>query len=213
MDLRLRTRPSAAPSKNAAVAAGVALVEVSGELDLHSAPQLRAELGRALENNASPRIVVDLAGVTFLDSTGVGVLVGALKRAREAQGALLICGAQTRVRRVFQITGLIGALPLFDTREAAFATFDDETAADAPAATTTATASAPTANAPTANAPTASAPTASAPTASAPTASAPTANAPTANAPTASAPTANAPTASAPTAQFSGAMISAGEAQ
>lgn len=121
MDLRLRTRPSAAPSKN------VALVEVAGELDLHSAPQLRAELGRAIEDKEveSPRIVVDLAGVTFLDSTGVGVLVGALKRAREAQGALHFCGAQPRVRRVFEITGLIGALPLFATRDEAFAAFDE----------------------------------------------------------------------------------------
>ena len=125
MDLRLRTRPSAAPSKS------VAVVEVAGELDLHSAPQLRAELNRALENNAPPRIVVDLMGVTFLDSTGVGVLVGALKRAREAQGALHFCGAQSRVRRVFEITGLIGALPLFVTRDEAFAAFDSD-AADAP---------------------------------------------------------------------------------
>ena len=130
MDLRLRTRPSAAPSKS------VAVVEVAGELDLHSAPQLRAELNRALENNASPRIVVDLAGVTFLDSTGVGVLVGALKRAREAQGALYFCGAQTRVRRVFEITGLIGALPLFVTRDEALAAFEAEAAPEAPNAAT-----------------------------------------------------------------------------
>ena len=120
MDLRLRTRPSAAPSKS------VALVEVAGELDLHSAPQLRAELSRAIESNAPPHIVVDLAGVTFLDSTGVGVLVGALKRASEAQGALHFCSAQKRVRRVFEITGLIGALPLFTTREEAFAAFEEE---------------------------------------------------------------------------------------
>ena len=136
MDLRLRTRPSAAPSKS------VALVEVAGELDLHSAPQLRAELGRAIESHAMPRIVVDLAGVTFLDSTGVGVLVGALKKAREAQGALHFCGAQTRVRRVFEITGLIGALPLFSTRDEALAAFG-ESEAEAPETAPGATVSAP----------------------------------------------------------------------
>ena len=95
------------------------VVEVAGELDLHSAPQLRAEVGRAIEQGGAPLLVVDLSGVTFLDSTGVGVLVGALKRAREAGGALHFCGAQPRVRRVFEITGLIGALPLFATREEA----------------------------------------------------------------------------------------------
>ncbi len=127
MDLRLRTRPFSAQTER------VMVVEVAGELDLHSAPQLRAEVGRALENNV-PRIVIDLAGVTFLDSTGVGVLVGALKRARAATGALNFCGAQPRVRRVFEITGLLGALPLFDTRDQACAALeiqaDLETQAD-----------------------------------------------------------------------------------
>lgn len=123
MDLRLRTRPSGAATAGQSESATV--VEVAGELDLHSAPQLRAELVRAVENNASPpRVVVDLSGVTFLDSTGVGVLVGALKRARQANGSLHFCGAQPRVRRVFEITGLIGALPLFSTRGEALDAFD-----------------------------------------------------------------------------------------
>lgn len=117
MDLRLRTRHAVASSESATV------IEVAGELDLHCAPQLRAEIGRALEASAPPHIIVDLTGVTFLDSTGVGVLVGALKRAREAEGALYFCGAQSRVRRVFEITGLIGALPLFATRNEALEAF------------------------------------------------------------------------------------------
>ncbi len=125
MDLSLRTRlPVAQSARESAARDDATLVEVAGELDLQSAPQLRADLARAIENHAPPRIIVDLGGVSFLDSTGVGVLVGALKRAREAGGALHFCGAQTRVRRVFEITGLIGALPLYDTREAASAAFD-----------------------------------------------------------------------------------------
>lgn len=108
MDLRLRTRPLN----------DITVVEVGGEIDLHSAPQLRAELIKAGEGTA-PRVIVDLTGVTFIDSTGIGVLVGALKRVREAQGTLVFCGAQSRVRRVFEITGLMRALPLFETRVAA----------------------------------------------------------------------------------------------
>lgn len=111
MDLRLRSRPAPGQSE-------VTVIEVAGELDLHSAPGLRAELARAAEATA-PRLAVDLSGVTFLDSTGVGVLVGALKRTRQAAGEMAICGAQARVRRVFEITGLIGALPLFATRDEA----------------------------------------------------------------------------------------------
>ena len=116
MDLRLRTRAAGGNSD-------VSVVEVAGELDLHSAPQLRAELMRALDVSPAAHLVLDLSGVNFLDSTGVGVLVGALKRAREAGGDLYLCGAQKRVLRVFEITGLVGALPLFATREAALEAF------------------------------------------------------------------------------------------
>ncbi len=113
MDLRLRTRPT--PDQGQ-----VTVIEVAGELDLHAAPGLRDELARATQA-LSPRVIVDLGGVTFIDSTGVGVLVGALKRARQAGGQLAFCGAQKRVRRVFEITGLIGALPLFEARDEAIA--------------------------------------------------------------------------------------------
>lgn len=135
MDLRLRTRPAASYAREG-IREGATVVEVAGELDLHSAPQLRAELTRALENSVPPRVIVDLSGVNFIDSTGVGVLIGALKRAREADGKLLFCNPQPRVCRVFEITGLVGALPLFSTREAALAAFDSSGApsAEAPAA-------------------------------------------------------------------------------
>jgi anti-sigma B factor antagonist len=115
MDLRLRVRTQSETT----------VVEVSGEIDLHSAPQLRAELLKVGEV-AKPRYVIDLNEVSFIDSTGIGVLVGALKRAREKAGNLHFCGAQSRVKRVFESTGLMRALPLFDSREAAIAAFEGE---------------------------------------------------------------------------------------
>jgi anti-sigma B factor antagonist len=120
MDLRLRVRQIGA----------AALVEIGGEIDLHSAPQLRAALLKAGEGEA-PRLVVDLSEVTFIDSTGIGVLVGALKRARESGGDVHFCGVQARVRRVFEITGLIHGLPLFESRDAALTAFGGESAARA----------------------------------------------------------------------------------
>ncbi|RYG63980.1 anti-sigma factor antagonist [bacterium] len=114
MDLRMRVKTQ-----------GIAtVVEVGGEIDLHSAPQLRAELLKAVEA-VTPRVVIDLGEVTFIDSTGIGVLVGALKRAREKGGALNFCGIQSRVKRVFEITGLMSALPLFESREAATQAFGE----------------------------------------------------------------------------------------
>jgi anti-sigma B factor antagonist len=114
MDLRMRVRTQGE----------VTIVEVGGEIDLHSAPQLRAELLKAAET-VKPRVVIDLSEVTFIDSTGIGVLVGALKRAREKGGALNFCGIQSRVKRVFEITGLMRALPLFDSRELALKDFGE----------------------------------------------------------------------------------------
>ena len=111
MDLRLRVRNLE----------NVTSIEIGGEIDLHSAPQLRVALLKSTEaiEGAAPRVLVDLSEVTFVDSTGVGVLVGALKRARENGGDLHFCGAKARVQRVFEITGLLRLLPLFDSREAA----------------------------------------------------------------------------------------------
>ena len=113
MELRVRSRREG----------DAVLVEIGGEIDLHTAPQVRVELQRANEGPA-PRVVVDLSEVVFIDSTGIGVLVGGLKGARERSGNLFFCGAQTRVHRIFQITGLLYALPLYATRKEAFAAFE-----------------------------------------------------------------------------------------
>lgn len=115
MDLQLRVK----------IVGEATVVEVRGEIDLHWAPQLRAALIKAAQVE-SPRVVVDLSEVSFLDSTGIGVLVGALKRVREKGGVLHFCGAASRVRRVFEITGLMQALPIFESREAALAALATE---------------------------------------------------------------------------------------
>ena len=97
---------------------GATVVEAGGEVELHNAPRLREELRRVCEAD-KPCCVIDMSKVSFIDSTGVGVLVGALKRAREHGGSLTIACPQPRVRRVFEITGLLGALPIYDSLEAA----------------------------------------------------------------------------------------------
>lgn len=94
------------------------VLEVQGEVELHNAPKLRAQL-HLLCGSPNPHVIVDLSQVSFIDSTGIGVLVGALKRAREASGDLIIVGAKDRVHRIFEITGLLGALPLAKTVEEA----------------------------------------------------------------------------------------------
>ena len=101
---------------------GVVVCSVIGELDVASAPKLRTELVRLVaESDGPPRLVVDLAGVDFLDSTGLGVLLGGLKRVRGRQGALALSRAEPQVRKVFEVTRVIEILPIHDELDAAVA--------------------------------------------------------------------------------------------
>ena len=93
------------------------IVSAQGELDLHTAPRLAEAL--APQVDAGGYVIADLTAVTFMDSSGVAVFVNALARAREAGAELAIAGPQPRVRRVLEITGLDGMLPVHDSLAAA----------------------------------------------------------------------------------------------
>ena len=81
-------------------------VRVNVEVDIATAPALRSELMALIESGAE-RITLDLSDVAFIDSSGVGVLVGALRRLRETRdGELTVEGVQPGVRKIFEITGL-----------------------------------------------------------------------------------------------------------
>jgi anti-sigma B factor antagonist len=78
---------------------------VKGEVDVYTAPRLREKLVE-LVSQGRRQIVVDLEGVDFLDSTGLGVLVGGLKRLRSHGGELTLVCTHQRILKVFEITGL-----------------------------------------------------------------------------------------------------------
>lgn len=85
--------------------AGRRVVQVSGEIDLYTAGMLRDRIGEAIL--AGPRnLVIDLEQVRFMDSTGLGVLVGGLNRVQQNQGSLSLVCSQERILKVFRITGL-----------------------------------------------------------------------------------------------------------
>jgi anti-sigma B factor antagonist len=86
-------------------------VKLRGECDISSAPHLR-EVLRPLVPPEVTQLTVDVNGLDFIDSTGLGVIVGALRRLREAGGDLTMTGAQGAVRRVLEVTRLDKAIPL-----------------------------------------------------------------------------------------------------
>jgi anti-sigma B factor antagonist len=90
------------------------VVTVAGELDLASAPELRNALVRAISDHRGATVTVDLDGVSALDDTGLGVLLGAAGRAREAGGDLVLVTNSTRLRSRFELTGLSRAIEVRD---------------------------------------------------------------------------------------------------
>jgi anti-sigma B factor antagonist len=87
------------------------VLEVAGEIDVYTAPKLREQLIE-LVSDGSYHIVVDLEKVDFLDSTGLGVLVGGLKRVRNHDGTLRLVCTQEKILKIFRITGLTKVFPI-----------------------------------------------------------------------------------------------------
>jgi anti-sigma B factor antagonist len=100
---------------------GIHVVSPRGELDAFTIAPLRELLAELIEEEQAVRLVIDLSAVTFLDSTALGPLVGALRRMRERDGRLGIVSPVPAARRIFELTGLDGVLDLHATREAALA--------------------------------------------------------------------------------------------
>ncbi|OFW56305.1 MAG: anti-sigma B factor antagonist [Actinobacteria bacterium RBG_19FT_COMBO_54_7] len=92
------------------------LVVLSGEVDVYSAPKLRETI-KNLVDQGKNNIVVDLEKVDFLDSTGLGVLVGGLKRVKQNNGELGIICNQEKILRIFRITGLTKVFPIYASRQ------------------------------------------------------------------------------------------------
>ncbi len=103
---------------------GAAVLRVTGEIDVATAPRLREHVV-TLVAEGETRLVVDLEGVDFIDSTGLGALVGALKRVRTHGGELAIVCTRSRLLKVFEITGLGRVFEVHDTVDAAVAAGQD----------------------------------------------------------------------------------------
>ena len=101
------------------------VLAIAGEIDLFTAPEMKAALLGAIDAGKT-RIVVDLSRTTFLDSTALGVLIGAIKRLRSRDGALTIVNTEATIAKTFEITGLDQIFTITDTREAAIAALDGE---------------------------------------------------------------------------------------
>ena len=99
---------------------GIEVVDVEGDIDTSTAPRLR-ELLIDLVSQTSYQLVVNLDKVGSLDSTGLGVLVGGLRRARAHDGSLDLVCTRERILRIFRITGLTEVFGIYETVDQAIA--------------------------------------------------------------------------------------------
>ena len=101
-------------------AGDVVVVAIEGEHDIYTAPALRERLDEALERGGG--VVVDLTQATFVDSSVLGALLDARRRALEGSQGFVVCVGETvepGVRRILDITGLVPVLPVIEGRDAA----------------------------------------------------------------------------------------------
>jgi len=110
------------------VGSDCALIRVAGEIDVYSAPQLREAILGLIGTGVS-HVIADLRGVDFLDSTGLGAIVGGHKRLRTNDGSLVLAASPDRIVRLFRITGLDRAFSLYPSVPEAIASEDSWQAA------------------------------------------------------------------------------------
>jgi anti-sigma B factor antagonist len=82
------------------------VVTAAGEIDLYTAPKLQADLAGIIDATPAARVVIDMSGVEFCDSTGMNVLLSALRQVRERGGELELAAPRPAVMKILQVTGL-----------------------------------------------------------------------------------------------------------
>lgn len=98
---------------------GIPVIELAGEVDAYTSARFREVMLDAIETHGA-RIVISMREVDYIDSSGLGALVGGLKRVSERDGKIVIVCDQSQVRKVFEITGLEKVFPIFESEDAAF---------------------------------------------------------------------------------------------
>lgn len=101
------------------VRGNVLLMRLEGEFDLHTAEEFRRVADSALENDKIRHMILNLRGVSFLDSSGLGAILGRFKRLKKNAGTMALVGIMPSIRPVLEISGLIRLLPVYDSEAAA----------------------------------------------------------------------------------------------
>lgn len=103
---------------------GVLIVRLSGELDHHAADYVRMDLDEAILRRQVEHLVLSLKDLQFMDSSGLGVILGRYKLIHAKGGKMVICAANPPVKRLLEMSGLLKIMPLYENESAALSNLE-----------------------------------------------------------------------------------------
>ena len=92
-----------------------------GEMDHHAAEKIRADIDEMAENYGARHLILDFHRVTFMDSSGIGVVLGRYKKRKADGGSVVIVGCDLRIRNILNMAGVFSLMEYMDTKEEALA--------------------------------------------------------------------------------------------
>ncbi|WP_174734073.1 anti-sigma F factor antagonist [Mesobacillus harenae] len=95
----------------------VLCIRLSGELDHHTADELRVKATKALEDNNVRHILLNLENLSFMDSSGLGVILGRYKQIKHLHGEMVVCKVSPSIKRLLDMSGLFKIVRLEPTEE------------------------------------------------------------------------------------------------
>lgn len=91
------------------------IVQLMGELDHHSAEEVRNKIDDRIDREKINKLVMDFSGVTFMDSSGIGVVIGRYKKLALRNGSVCVSDVKDSVKRVFELSGMFKIIKMFDS--------------------------------------------------------------------------------------------------
>lgn len=109
MDIKVNVRPSDGEAH---------VVDLVGEIDVYTSPTVKEAITELIDDGHY-HLIINLEGVRYIDSTGLGVLIGALKRVREHAGSVNLICTNPQVKKIFDITGLVKIFGIYENEQSA----------------------------------------------------------------------------------------------
>lgn len=103
------------------------IVRVGGDFDLVSAADFREKIDKSLEETMSQNLLLDLSKVTFIDSSGLGVILGRFRKVKANHGQMIICSTKPAIEKIFAVSGIISLMPVCSTEKEAWELLERKT--------------------------------------------------------------------------------------